>query len=312
MDRRPTIFVIGSMVMACTARLDRLPEAGESVRASAFRMEPGGKGFNVAVSALRLGAAVDGLFAVGDDPAGMFARTAFVAVGLDPRLLLTLPGSTGAGVGLIDAAGDNRIAVHPGANEALVGAHARAAAERIAAADLVTAQFEVGDDVIATAFALARAAGVRTLLNPSPFRPIAPEILDRTDILVVNRAEAAALASEMGITPPQADRRLAAALFDRGLAMLVATAGDAGATLYEPGGQWHQPAFHISAVDTTGAGDAFIGGLARVLAASGDRGLALRWGAASGAITATRFGVVDALPEAADIGRFIAATSLRV
>lgn len=310
MDRRANIFVIGSMVMACTARLDRVPEAGESVRAGAFRIEAGGKGFNVAVGARRLGAAVDGLFAVGDDALGGLARDAFAANGLDPQRLLTLRGGTGAGVGLIDAQGDNRIAVYPGANDRLEGGHAHAAASRIAAADLVTAQFEVGDDVIAEAFALARASGVRTLLNPSPFRPIKPEILKRTDIVVVNRGEAAAFGSTLGLGELEDGPRLVAALFPLGVATLIVTAGAAGATLYEAAGSRFQPAFQVAAVDTTGAGDAFIAGLARALP-SGDMDLALRWASAAGAMTAMRFGVLDALPNLAELERFAALTPLR-
>lgn len=227
------IFVVGSMVMACCARVDSAPEAGESVRATAFQAEPGGKGFNVAVAARRLGLAVDGLFAVGPDAFGLLASQAFAAQGLSPALLLTLPGGTGAGIGLIDRDGENRIAVYPGANDALDAGHAAAAADRIAASAFVTAQFEVGDAVIGATFSLARAAGVPTVLNPSPFRPIAEGILGATDMLVVNAREAAALAATLGLGSAegaQADA-LAAALFGRWVSLLVVTHGAGGAML---------------------------------------------------------------------------------
>lgn len=298
------LFVIGSMVMACTARVVRAPRAGESVRADALKVEAGGKGFNVAVAARRLGLAIDGLFAVGDDAFGLLAAQAFAAYGLPSSALLMLPGSTGAGVGLIDRDGENRIAVHPGANDALDAAHAEAAAARIAAARFVTAQFEVGDAVIAAAFAIARAAGAVTLLNPSPFRPIAATILHRTDILVVNAGEAAALAVDLGIDwgdgGATGEAALARALFACGISRLIVTRGAAGATLLDRrGARRHQPGFIVATTDTVGAGDAFVAGWMRALASGEDDAAALRWAAAAGALATTRFGVLDALPDMA-------------
>ncbi len=303
------IFVIGSIVMACCARVDSAPEAGESVRATAFQAEPGGKGFNVAVAARRLGLPVDGLFAVGADAFGLLASQAFAAQGLSPALLLTLPGGTGAGIGLIDRDGENRIAVYPGANDALDAGHAAAAADRIAASAFVTAQFEVGDAVIGAAFALARAAAVPTVLNPSPFRPIAEGILDATDMLVVNAREAAALAATLGLGSAegaQADA-LAAALFGRGVSLLVVTHGAGGAMLYDRHGCHHQPAFPITPVDTVGAGDAFLAALVAALACGEGAAGALRWAAAAGAMTAARCGVIDALPDLPTLRAFLAA-----
>lgn len=217
-----SLFVVGSVVVACIARTGRMPGAGETVAADDFMIELGGKGFNVAVAAMRLDACVDGLFAVGDDNAASFARAAFGQAGLDAALLLTLPGKTGRGVGLIEPGGENRIAVHSGANARLTATHALSAAARIARADMVLAQFEAGDSVIAAAFAAARRSGVRTLLNPSPFRPIAAEILATADMIVVNRVEAAALAASLELEwtassdHGQAEMRLARHLFARG------------------------------------------------------------------------------------------------
>lgn len=308
MTAPPAIFVIGSMVMACCARVDRAPEAGESVRATAFQMEPGGKGFNVAVATRRLGMEVDGLFAVGDDAFGMLARQAFAAYGLSPDLLLTLPGGTGAGIGLIDRDGENRIAVYPGANDALDARHAMAAGPRIAAAAFVTAQFEVGDAVIAAAFALARAAGVPTVLNPSPFRPISDAILGDTDVLVVNAHEAAALAAAHGVDRAEdvRDAALAATLFGRGVSMLVVTRGAGGATLCDRHGAHHQRAFPVTPTDTIGAGDAFLATFVAALASRETPAVALRRAAAAGALTTTRFGVIDALPDLATLRGFLA------
>lgn len=297
MNRTADIFVVGSLVVACSARVGRMPAAGESVRADAFVLELGGKGLNVAIGARRLGARVDGLFAVGDDWLGDFARRSFAGSGLSPDLLTIVPGPTGAGVGFIEVGGENRIAVCPAANDQLSARHVGAARDRIAAASLVIAQFEAPDEPIAAAFAAARGAGARTLLNPSPFRPIAPEILDATDILVVNEQEGAAL----GLGDELAGR-----LLDQGLTALVVTRGARGAVVHMRDGLLVQPGFPVDAVDAIGAGDAFIGGFATALASGGDMAGAMRWGCGAGALTAARLGVLDALPDREALTRFLA------
>lgn len=309
MNRTAPLFVVGSLVVACSARVERLPDAGETIRADEFILEAGGKGFNVAVAAQRLGAEVDGLFAVGSDWLGRFARDAFAESGLSPELLVTMPGSTGAGIGFIEPGGENRIAVCPAANDRLGHAHVEAVRDRIAAASMVIAQFEAPDAPIAAAFAHARRAGVRTLLNPSPFRPIAPEIWAATDILVVNAGEAAALAVQLGLPSPTdkaTETALADRMFRQGLAMLVVTRGGQGAAIHEPGQRRFQPAFQVEAVDSIGAGDAFIGGFATMLAARADIATALRWGCGAGALATARLGLLDALPDLAGLTDFLA------
>ena len=152
------VFVVGSLVVACSAQVARCPDPGESLEATGFIMEAGGKGFNVALAAHRLGVTVDGLFAVGDDPPGHFMRTAFAAQGLDADLIHIVTAATGAGVGIIQADGENRIAVYPGANASLSVTHVTARADRLRKAGLIFAQFEAPDAPIAAAFALAREA----------------------------------------------------------------------------------------------------------------------------------------------------------
>ncbi|MFJ5370297.1 PfkB family carbohydrate kinase, partial [Bosea sp. CER48] len=176
------IFVLGSFVLACTAKVGRFPRPGESMAAQHVTIEPGGKGLNQAVMARRLGAAVDGLLAVGDDLAACFVVPALRRADLPETMILPIAGDTGAGVGFIDAAGETCLAIAPNANLALSAEDVRARARAIEGASLVTAQFEVGDDPIREAFALAGRAGVPTLLNPSPFRPIPEDILAATTI----------------------------------------------------------------------------------------------------------------------------------
>jgi ribokinase len=309
----PALFVLGSFVVACSATVARLPRAGESLEAQAFLVEPGGKGLNLAVGARRLGASVDGILAVGDDALAALAGPALDRAGLRPEMLRRFPGPTGAGIGFTDASGENCLAVHPGANARLGAAEMRDAAERVARSTLVLAQFEVGDEAVSEMFRIARAAGRRTLLNPSPFRMPSPEILAATAILVVNAVEAAAFGAALGVpvregaAASSAFEVLAGALHARGPDLVVVTLGASGALAFQAGRPaLVQPAFPVPAVDTLGAGDAFTVGLAVGLAGGRSLPESLRLAAACGACVVRHKGVFDALPDRAAIAALLA------
>lgn len=309
------LFVLGSVVNACCAEVERLPRPGESLAASRFTSEPGGKGFNVAIGARRLGAEVDCLVAVGDDAFGRQAEAAFAAAGIATDLVRRTDVPTGAGVGLVRADGETIVAVYPGANLHLAVEDVRAAAARIARAAIVTAQFEIADAPIVEAFEIARRAGAITLLNPSPFRNLAPALLTATSVLVVNEREAGDLAAALGLTDgligPDLGSRLADAVFARGPDTLVITLGAAGAIAYvrcasEP---IRQAAFVVEAVDSLGAGDAFVAALAVGLGEGRGPAECLRRANAAGAVMATRAGVYSGLPSAAEIDALVRGAS---
>jgi ribokinase len=297
------IFVLASFVAAFSAKVQRLPAPGESLCAESFLVEAGGKGFNIAAGARRLGAEVDGLLAVGDDLFSQLAETALTNAGLPRGMLLRQPGATGAGVGFIDAQGENCIAVFPGANALLSASHIADAAARLAKARLVIAQYEIGDEPIKAAFAVARRANCLTILNPSPYRKIDPLVLSQTDVMIVNRVEASRLGRDLGMAEfPEAPdfagyQPIAQNLLDAGLRAVIVTLGAAGLAAWRPGlaPVW-QPAFNVEVVDTIGAGDAFTAGFATALTENLPFEDCLRWGAAAGACTAMAFGVLDALP----------------
>ncbi|GJE61223.1 ribokinase [Methylobacterium trifolii] len=296
------VFVVGSFVVACSVMVARLPRAGESLDAAAFVSEPGGKGFNLAVAAHRLGARVDGAFAIGDDPFAAVATSAFLTAGLSTDMLVRREGSTGAGIGFIDPAGENCLAVSLGANRLLSGADIARVANGVDGARLVMATFESPDEPIRTAFVRARAKGAATLLNPSPIRTIDPAILADTTILVVNRIEA----GDLGIDPATAssvDRVLEA-----GPEIVVVTLGEAGAVAFRKDRPpCRQPAFRVPVVDTIGAGDAFAAGLAVSLLRDCTLEASLRCAAACGALTTRRFGAFDAFPTTAELDGFLSA-----
>lgn len=307
-----TIFVLGSFVAACSAKTQRLPLAGESLQASSFIMEPGGKGFNLAVGAQRLGADVEGVFAVGDDFLSGLAEPAFRLAGLSLEMLVRYPGPTGAGIGFIDAQGENCLAVFPGANAKLSAEDIAAAAPRLRRAGLVLAQFEIGDAPIITAFTMARQAGAITILNPSPYRPIHPEILRNSSILVVNRIEARRLGADLGlqiaVDDPETLAQLAERLFGRGPEILIVTLGASGVAAFQhSAAPLRLPGFAVPAVDSLGAGDAFTAAFTVARAEHLPLQDCLRWGAAAGACVASRSGVFEALPSRAELEAMLTA-----
>jgi ribokinase len=298
-----SIFILGSFVVACCVKVQRLPSAGESLRADAFSLEAGGKGFNIAAGARRLGADVDGLLAVGDDFFASLAEAALAKMDLRHRMLVRQSAATGAGVGFIDKEGENCIAVFPGANALLSANHVADAGERLTRARLVIAQYEIGDEPIKAAFAAARRAGCLTILNPSPYRAIHREILSSSDIIIVNRIEASRLGRDLGMPDHHEDgdagafQALAEALLGAGASAVIVTLGGKGAIAWRNGLKpILQPAFAVEVVDTIGAGDAFTAGFATCMAESGSFEEGLRWGAAAGACVTASLGVLDALP----------------
>ncbi|MFB0493071.1 ribokinase [Methylobacterium sp. OAE515] len=302
------IFVVGSVVVACSVKVTRLPLAGESLSGSTFLAEPGGKGFNLALAVSRLGIGVDGIFSVGEDMFSSVISSTFAQLGFSSEMLVCREGSTGAGVAFVDPAGENCLAVCLGANLALTADDIRSFAPRLLRSNLVAATFETPDAPIDEAFALARARGITTLLNPSPFRPIAPSILANTSILVVNAVEATALGisipglSAEALQPtPAIDRLLA-----DGVDLLIVTLGHRGAVAFRSHGPpLHQPAFEVAAVDTVGAGDAFAAGLISGLLAGKPLIEALRSAAACGALTTLQFGAFNSFPTELSLAAFI-------
>jgi ribokinase len=312
MNRSASLFVLGSFVVACSAKVSHLPQPGESLSAEAFTAEAGGKGFNLAVGAHRLGASVDGIFAIGTDLFSQLAEAAFSQAGLSPAMLRRVGPKTGSGIGFTDARGENCLAVYPGANALLTAQHIGSVRQALERAGLVLAQFETGDAPVLEAFVLARRAGVRTLLNPSPYRPIDPLILQHTTILVLNQVEAVRMAEALevhGLTVSSPARdRLAAALMERGVETVVITLGADGAHAYrKDAAPVYQPSFPVEVVDTLGAGDAFTAGFASGLVGGCSVEQSLRAAAGCGAIVCMGLGVFDALPTRAELDAFLAA-----
>jgi ribokinase len=275
------IAVVGSYGVGLTFGSERAPERGETLIGSLFRRDHGGKGSNQAVGVARLGADVDFLTAVGEDAFGEAAFGLWDEEGVDAGAVVRAPLPTMTAAILVEASGDNRIVIVPGALSALTPEHVDAFVPQIAAADVLLVQLEIPVATALHALEVGRAAGVRTILNPAPAppEPIAPAV----DYLTPNESEAFAVEGADGT--------------------LVVTLGEQGARLRDE----LIPAFPARAVDTTGAGDAFCAAFAVALAEGAADAEAVRWGCAAGAHMVEHEGVIPGLPTRAELEERLAA-----
>jgi ribokinase len=307
MAQRPAVTVLGSLNTDISLLVPHLPAPGETVLASAAAtFGAGGKGANQAVAAARLGAAVSMVGCCGDDEFGARLRAGLAAEGIGVTGLRAVPGvASGLALITVDPAGENSIAVAAGAN-GLAG-DAEVAAAFAQPCDVLVLSAEIPVPVLAAALRRARADGVRTVLNLAPVPEGAAGLLaECPGWLVVNVQEAAALAGRPEGAPPQDEAALgagAAAGLAAGLGggHVVVTLGAAGAALAGPSGTAAVPGFPVTAVDTVGAGDAFVGALAVALASGLDPAGAVTAACAAGAAAATRRGAQAALPRPADV-----------
>jgi len=285
------VLVVGSYNRDTVVNVPRWPAAGETVAGGRIGFAHGGKGSNQALQATRCGARVVMLAAVGNDPAGDAALALWRSEGIDTAGVQRLPGQrTGGALVMVDADGGNRIVLDAGANAALQPPLSGLAGS----ASVVVAQLEVPAAVTAAVLSAARAAGALTILNAAPMDREAVRVLaPHCELLVVNEGEASALLG--GIVDAAT---CCTCLLARGLARhaVVVTAGAQGAFAAESGRPpWHVPARPVHVIDTTAAGDAFVGALAARLAEGASLAQALPFAAAAGALACTQAGAEPSL-----------------
>ena len=291
----PKVVVLGSFVHAHWWSVARLPGAGESCLAHAVHSELGGKGLNVAIGIHRLGVEVDLVVGVGRDAAAQALAGLLAQEGLGQQHVYPVAAHSGRGAGLVDAAGENSIAVFPGANMDIGAPEIAQAAQAIGRASLVYGQLEMAAAAVLAAFTVARAQGVRTVLNASPAAGVSPALLAVTDVLVVNAVEAAqlmALAQDgpCGGAPAFMARWPGHAL--------VVTMGAMGSEVFVRGrSSYRQAAMPArEGGDSAGAGDGFAAGLCAALAQGLDWSQAMQLASQCGAAVASGKGVLDHLP----------------
>lgn len=290
------VTVVGSLNMDLVARAPRMPRPGETIIGGEFRTVPGGKGANQAVAAARLGAQVSMVGRVGRDAFAGSLLDNLSAEGVDHAFVAQDPeAATGVALIVVDDAGENSIVVASGANGHLSTVDVDAAEPSIAEADVLLLQLESPLDAVTRAAEVAHARGVTVILNPAPARPLLDELLALVDVLVPNESEAALL-TDVSVDDRDAVEERVRALRRLGVDTVILTLGERGALLARGDEIECFPAFEVTPVDTTAAGDAFVGGFAVALAEGKAPSEAVRWGNAAGALTATKMGAQPSLP----------------
>jgi ribokinase len=287
------VVVFGSINLDLVTRVPRLPSPGETLIGSGFASYPGGKGANQALAAARAGAVVRMYGAVGRDGAAASALVLLRAGTVDVAGIRAVDAPTGCATILVDDAGENAIVVVPGANERVDPDAVPDAV--LGAGTVLLLQHEVPSSANAALVARAARAGTRIVLNGAPARPLNRELLAMIATLIVNVSEAAALAPLFG-WPAEAGAFAAAAAADIDGLEVVVTRGAAGAISVRGHDRIHVPAPEVEVIDTTGAGDAFVGAFAAALDAGDDRPRALSIAIAAGSLACTMHGAQPALP----------------
>jgi len=287
--------------MDLVARAPRIPQPGETIIGGDFYTVPGGKGANQAVAVARLGAQVSMVGQVGRDAFAGPLLDNLAAAGVDHTFVAQDPeAATGVALIVVDDAGQNSIVVASGANMRLSPADIDGAETVIASADALLLQLESPLETVTRAAEVARAHGVTVILNPAPARSLPAELLAMVDVLIPNESETALLTGLPVGNQVEAETA-AAALRGLGVGTVILTLGERGALLAREKGAEHFPAFEVTPVDTTAAGDAFVGGFAVAMAEGQSLDKAVRWGNATGALATTKLGAQPSLPTRQDL-----------
>jgi ribokinase len=293
------VVVFGSINVDTVFGVDEFPQPGETRGGADVLDSLGGKGANQAVAAARQGANVAMVGCLGEDPGGDLALGQLRSEGVDVSRCRRVPGvPTGRAGVVVDRHGENMIVVADGANAELGPEDAGRMADDIASAEAFVAQLETPIAGVAEALRAARTAQVRTILNAAPARALPGEVTDLVDVLIVNRVEAAALAGSSDGEPQDDARALAQ---DLEIEVIVLTLGERGSLVWQEGAGDEVPAHAVEAVDSTGAGDAFVGAFAGALADGSEAGPAAQRASIAGALAATRRGAMPAMPSRGEV-----------
>ena len=307
--RVPHILVVGSLNMDLVVQMPAIPRPGETLLGGRFATFPGGKGANQAVAAARLGARVTMVGRVGSDAFGEQMLKTVASEGIDTRFIGVDPqNATGVALITVDAQGQNSIAVASGANFALTAEDVRSAWELIPQVDWLVMPLETPLDTVETAAQIAKERGAGVILNPAPAQDLGKQLLQNIDVLIPNESETERLTG-LKIQNDEDAHSAGAVLLSLGVGSVVLTLGEKGALIVEgePAGPAYQsiPAFPVQVIDTTAAGDAFVGALATGLGEGLPLNAAVRFASAAAAISVTRVGAQPSLPYRSEVDRFI-------
>lgn len=279
----------------------RVPAAGETIDGDSFITNPGGKGANQAVAASRMGAPVVMVAAVGDDTFGSVLLGCLDGTGIDISAVRTVPEVPTGTATIIRIDGDNRIILDHGANYCLSSADVRAAVDRFGEpGDVFLTQFECDPAATDAALAHAHDRGLFTMVNPAPARPIADDLWSSVDYLCMNETECESITGDFPFGPEDASMA-ARKIAGRGVSQVVITLGSKGAYGYDRGEECFVPALRVDAVDTTAAGDTFIGAMVSGhLMGMGFRE-SMELATRASALTVQRVGAQQSIPSLAEV-----------
>ena len=296
------VVVVGSLNADLVVRVDRFPAAGETVSGTDFVVHPGGKGANQACAAARLGARVFMVGRLGRDGNARLLRESLEAAGVDLSHVREDPSvPTGTALIEIDAAGQNRIVVVPGANGKVELADVDGAADLVGPGTILLLQLEIPLPAVARALSLGRERRAQVILDPAPARPETAGLVRLAHVLTPNETELGALVGESPATDRDTARKQARALLARGAQAVVAKRGALGAFLVRPDQEHYWPAPRVETVDTTAAGDAWNGAFAAALAEGRSEDDAGRFATDAAALSVTRAGAQPGMPTRAEL-----------
>ena len=277
--------------MDLVVNLKRMPNPGETVVGETFTTFAGGKGLNQAVATARAGASVRMIGALGNDPYAKVLRNVMDQEKIDHSNVIEVAGSSGTAVIEVDESGQNRIVVIAGANGELKSGNFVPNSEE----KILLAQLESPINELEDIFKAAKKSGYKTVLNPAPAMKLAPSFLAEIDLLIPNEHEAAILTG-IKVTDFDTAEKAALALIAQGVSEVIITMAEKGAIYVGKDKVIKQPAYKVSPIDTTAAGDAFCGGLVSELARGKDMESALKFAAAAGGLATTKSGATPSLP----------------
>lgn len=311
----PNILVVGSLNADLVVRTPHFPQPGETISGEDLQVIPGGKGANQAVAAARLGANVSMLGRVGKDNFGDFLLDNLKAKHVDTTHIQRDDSSTGTAIIVVDANGQNSIVLSAGANGKVSSADVEHAS--FSTFNLLLLQLEIPTPTVLSATKHAKENGVRIILNPAPAKQLPDELISLADFIIPNETELSLLTG-MEVNDIPSAEKAAYALLNKGAQNVIVTLGSKGALIVNKDASTHVDTYQVDVVDTTAAGDAFIGGFAtRLLDSASLLGKsqeqapafqitdAVRYGCACGALATTKFGAQPSLPNKIEVERFM-------
>lgn len=301
------ITVVGSFVVDLTSRAPHMPVPGETVLGRSFRLGPGGKGGNQAVAAARAGSQVNMITKLGDDEFGAIAKKSFSAEGINlDYTIVTKDHPTGSALIIVDDSGENMIVVTLGACGTITHEEIYAAEEVIKNSSVVMTQLETSSEAVVATIEIASKYNVPIIFNPAPYNDNYPrEILPMVTYVTPNETEAGYMTG-LEVNSNESVLLAASKIREMGVKNVIITLGKRGCLIYgEAVDYTFIPAFKVEAVDTTGAGDAFNGGLAHAIEKGMEIKRAVSYASVVAGISVTRFGTAPSMPTEAEINKFL-------